>query len=351
MSVCRPKLLWLAPVAVALAACGGGGPETADRREGTASADAAADTSSALAARRAPPGSASQRAAAAAAAATARSSVNACAAVRPFYWEVGTRDGLVAGGSVGGSRFNADTVLPYASASKWLYGAYVVQRARGVLSHTDVQALTLRSGYTSFAGCAPGASVDACLASGSNGAYSASTDGRFFYGGGHMQKHASMNGLGSKTPAGLASAVRAQLGTDLAIGYSRAQPAGGAIGTPTTYARFLRKLLGGQLGLGAMLGSYAVCANPKACAAGEALASPLPAEDGWSYSLGHWVESDPETGDGAFSSAGTFGFYPWIDASRSHYGIVARVAPSGAGAGSAQCGRLIRQAFASGVAL
>ena len=347
MPVCRPNIVWLAPVAVALAACGGGGPDPADRREGTASADAAADTSSALAARRAPPGSASQRAAAAA---TARSSVNACAAVRPFYWEVGTRDGLVAGGSVGGSRFGADTVLPYASASKWLYGAYVVQRARGVLSHTDVQALTLRSGYTSFAGCAPGASVDACLASGSNGAYSASTDGRFFYGGGHMQKHASMNGLGSKTPAGLASAVRAQLGTDLAIGYSRAQPAGGAFGTPAAYALFLRKMLGGELRMGAMLGQSAVCANPALCDSGTALASPLRADEDWRYSLGHWVESDRDTGDGAFSSAGAFGFYPWIDASRSSYGLVARVAPGAAWRGSMRCGRLIRQAWASGVA-
>jgi hypothetical protein len=100
-----------------------------------------------------------------------------------------------------------------------------------------------------------------------------------------------------------------------------------------------------------MLGSHSVCANPQACTGGEALASPLSADDRWRYSLGHWVESDPESGDGAFSSAGAFGLYPWIDASRSHYGIVARVAPSGAGVGSAQCGRLIRQAFASGVAV
>jgi hypothetical protein len=346
----RVHAVWLAPIALVLAACGGGdvapGP---DRQDSVADADAVAQTATALALRRPAPTSTHGRAAAAAA--TAQSRVNDCAAVRPFYWEIGTRDGPVRGGSVGGNRYGASTVMPYASASKWLYGAYVVQRARGVLTHTDVQMLTLRSGYTGFSGCEPGQSVDACLASRSNGRYSASTDGRFSYGGGHFQKHASLNGLGAIGPAGLAAAVKTQLGGDLAIGYSRAQPAGGAYGTPRAYAGFLRKLLGGELRLGTMLGSHSVCANPTACADGEALASPLPAEDRWRYSLGHWVESDPETGDGAFSSAGAFGFYPWIDASRSSYGIVARIAPNGAWRASAKCGRLIRQAWASGNAL
>jgi hypothetical protein len=339
----------LAPLILTLAACGGGGVEPDAGRQGAAAVGATDATATALAARR--PSAALTTRHAAAAAATAQSSVNACAAARPFYWEIGTAAGPVRGGSVGGNRITAGTVLPYASASKWLYSAYVVQRTRGVLTHADVQMLTLRSGYTRFTGCQPGQTVDACLASSGNGRYSAGTDGRFSYGGGHFQKHASLNGLGAKTGPGLAAALKAQLGSDLAIGFSRAQPAGGAYGTPRAYAGFLRKMLGGELRLGAMLGSRSVCANPGACDSGEALSSPLPAEDRWRYSLGHWVESDPETGDGAFSSAGAFGFYPWIDASRSSYGIVARVAPNGAWRASAQCGRLIRQAWATGVAL
>jgi hypothetical protein len=350
MRIPIPTATLLAPLVLTLAACGGGDPEPDAERHGAASAEAATDGATALAVRRTvSTTTTSQRAAAAAA--TAQSSVNACAVVRPFYWEVGTRDGAAGSGTVGGNRVTANTPLHYASASKWLYSAYVAQRRGGVLTHTDVQMLTLRSGYTSFVGCQPGQTLDACLASGSNGRYSASTDGRFSYNGGHMQKHASINGLGAMTPAGLATALKSQLGSDMVIGFSQAQPAGGAYGTPKAYAGFLRKLLGGQLRLGAMLGSSSVCANPKTCASGEALASPLPAEDRWRYSLGHWVEADPETGDGAFSSAGAFGFYPWIDANRSSYGIVARVAPSGAGVASAACGRLIRQAFASGVAL
>jgi hypothetical protein len=339
---------FLAPIVLALAACGGGDSTQGPELQAIATAADADGTATALAQRRPPASSAQRRAAAAAA--TAQSSTNACAAVRPFYWEIGTRDGPLRGGSVGGNRFTAATVMPYASASKWLYSAYAVQRARGVLTHTDVQMLTLRSGYSSFSGCQPGQTVDACLASSGNGRYSAGTEGRFSYGGGHFQKHASLNGLGAKTGAGLAVALKSQLGSELAIGFSRAQPAGGAYGTPRAYAGFLRKMLGGELRLGAMLGTRSVCANPKACAGGEALSSPLAADDRWRYSLGHWVESDPETGDGAFSSAGAFGFYPWIDASRSSYGIVARVAPGGAWRASAQCGRLIRQAWATGVA-
>ena len=65
----------------------------------------------------------------------------------------------------------------------------------------------------------------------------------------------------------------------------------------------------------------------------------------------HWVETDPLVGDGAFSSAGAFGFYPWVDAGKRFYGIVARQSLlSGSGFDSAFCGRLIRKAWLTGVA-
>lgn len=76
----------------------------------------------------------------------------------------------------------------------------------------------------------------------------------------------------------------------------------------------------------------------------------------WHYSYGHWVEDEPTTGDGAFSSPGKFGFYPWIDASKTYYGVVARedVTP-GTSVQTAPyyqsvlCGRAIRKAFVTGV--
>ena len=70
--------------------------------------------------------------------------------------------------------------------------------------------------------------------------------------------------------------------------------------------------------------------------------------ESWHYSVGHWVEDDPVVGDGAYSSAGLFGFYPWIDASKTYYGIVGRVIPDGA-MDSVECGRIIRKAWLSGI--
>jgi hypothetical protein len=285
----------------------------------------------------------------AAATATAQSSTNDCPKAAPFYWEIGTRDGRKAGGSIG-TGVTATTELRYASASKWFYGAYVVQRRQGTLTSTDVQMLTMKSGFTSFRVCRPFHTVDSCLSKGTNGQYSASTDGRFYYDGGHMQKHASMNGLGAMNNAGLTSALSSQLGSDVVVKFSQPQLAGGGVGSAQTYARFLRKLLGGQLRLGGMLGSGSVCANPLTCGTDQALYTPMPEEEQWRYSLGHWVESDPLVGDGAFSSLGVYGFYPWIDASRSYYGVLARdFAPNGARR-SALCGRQIRKAWSTGVA-
>src|SRR5690606_17686590 len=102
------------------------------------------------------------------------------------------------------------------------------------------------------------------------------------------------------------------------------------------------------------LGHNPVCTDPSSCAT--ALSSPAPEK--WHYSLGHWVEDDPTTGDGAFSSPGAFGFYPWIDSSKTYYGILSRydLANSGNPAATSSywksvlCGRLIRKAWISGEA-
>ena len=342
--------LWPAALAALLSACGGGSDEgLADATAGPTS-----ERSVALAARSSAARPVSVNLRVAAARATAESASNACAQVRPYYWELGTRDGRIAGASVGadasGVQVTARTSMPYASASKWLYGAYVAERRKGVLNATDVQMLTFRSGYTSFRTCEQGQTVDACLATGSNGQYSAFTDGAFFYNGGHMQKHASMNGLGAMDNTTLAGAVQAQLGSGITIAYSQPQPAGGVYGNAQNYAVFLRKLLGGQLALSKLLGSSSACASPATCAPHEALGSPAPEQETWRYSLGHWVETNPRVGDGAFSSGGAFGFYPWVDASRTNYGIVARSVADG-GQGSMLCGRLIRKAYATGVVL
>ena len=297
----------------------------------------------------APPPTTAQRAAAAQAAASSVN--NACAAVAPFYWEIGDAHGKLASGSVTGplgvARYSETSSMAIASASKWLFAAYVVQRREGALSVDDVRFLNFRSGYTSFISCLKGQTVDGCLAfPAANGAFTAAQVDLFSYGGGHMQQHASRLGLGALDNAGLAAELRFQLGNDVGLTYNQPQLAGGAQSTPQDYARFLRKLINGDLRLGALLGSQPVCTNPSTCA--QALKTPIPQSESWHYSLGHWVEDDPLLGDGAFSSPGAFGFYPWVDAARGTYGVVAReLQGEQSGVESAFCGRLIRKAWAT----
>jgi hypothetical protein len=288
---------------------------------------------------------------AAAASATAKSSVNACSIGGPFYWEIGDRNGRAASGSVrsGSRKIAAGTRLSIASASKWIYGAYVSERAGGNLSGLDRAFLSMRSGYTNFSSCGAGQSVDGCLATRSNGEYSENTAGVFYYNGGHMQKHASMTGLGAMDVAGLGQEMQRVLGSDLRILYIEPQLAGGAVMSANDYGVFLRKMMRGELKLGAQLGSAKVCASSSVCGFQEARVSPSPRGESWSYSVGHWVEDDPQVGDGAFSSGGGLGFYPWIDASRKWYGIVSRKEANG-GPVSVACGQLIRAAWTKGVA-
>jgi hypothetical protein len=106
--------------------------------------------------------------------------------------------------------------------------------------------------------------------------------------------------------------------------------------------------------MGRLLGANAVCTNPATCP-NEAVKAPIPSTETWHYAVGHWVEDDPKVGDGAFSSPGAFGFYPWIDASKTYYGILARedrhrTAEDKPAVLSVDCGRLIRKAWLTGEA-
>lgn len=284
-----------------------------------------------------------------------------CTAVAPFYWELGDQNAALASGSVGGNTYTATTSMGIASASKWIFGAYVTQLRGGNLSAADIAALTMNSGYTNFdeTSCVrllqtvqDAETVNECFQSsnsngGINSDYVAGNLGHFYYNGGHFQKLALSLGLGSANNAALQTAVQAQLGADFGLTYSTPQLAGGVNTSAANYAVFLRKILGNQLAMGNMLGQNAVCTNLASCPT--AVYTPAPVGEQWNYSLGHWVESDPVKGDGAFSSAGAFGFYPWIDSSKTWYGVLARKAAPGSGFESASCGRLIRKAWVTGV--
>ena len=122
--------------------------------------------------------------------------------------------------------------------------------------------------------------------------------------------------------------------------------------TPTNYAVFLRKILNQQLKISNFLGTNPVCTNTTSCASSSNY-TPIPILEVWNYSLGQWLEADPVKGDGSFSSPGLYGFYPWINADKSRYGILARYDTVSANAAfdSVICGRLIRKAYTLGTAL
>jgi len=301
-----------------------------------------------------------------------------CANLGAFYWEIGDASGALASGTGGqGTPPLATDALAIASASKLLFGVYMMERNAGALTADEIKFLTFHSGVTNFSSCGVLQSVAECLAAagqngGSNGDVVAATVDHFFYSGGHMQALANLVGLGADHNLALASDLKTVLGADLAFSYLQPQLAGGGRTSAVDYALFLRRVLDGTYAHAlAMLGTHAVCTHPGPdCPS--AIYSPVnqssvpipPAttpndlgDEKWHYSLGHWVEDDPDQGDGAFSSPGAFGFYPWIDSQRRFYGILARADLVNAGSNdltkissiaSVRCGRLIRKAWLGG---
>lgn len=272
-----------------------------------------------------------------------------CTAIHPFYWEIGDGTDVLASGTVaaadGSVPYAASTPMSIASASKWLYAAYYVQRTRGNLTAEDTKFLRFLSGYTGFLACLnlPGQTVGQCDSMGHNGDYNAQDDGKFFYSGGHMQQHAVRRGLGDMDNTALATEIKSQLGTDFAFSYVQPQLAGGGRTSGAEYGKILRKMLRGDLLIGDRLGEGSVCASETECPT-KVQNSPAPGGEAWRYSYGHWVEDPDTVSDGAFSSPGLFGFYPWIDKTRTWYGVVARYDLAGA-IDSIYCGRLIRKAW------
>jgi len=283
----------------------------------------------------------------------------ACTKISPFYWEIGDKEKPLISASVGGNTYDANTNMMIASASKWIWSSYVVQLKHGNLSDADIASLNMTSGYTSFRypRCArlgndgkSDVSVKQCFDAknllGSNSEIDAEAVGHFYYNGGHFQKQAIDLGLGKFNSISLQQAMQSVLGNDFSFGFDSPQLAGGVTTSAANYAVFLRKILNSQLLMHDALGTHAVCTNPKSCPS--AMSTPMPSDESWHYSLGHWVEDDPKTGDSSFSSPGAFGFYAWIDHSKTYYGIVARKAPAGSAIDSVKCGREIRKAWMSG---
>jgi len=272
-----------------------------------------------------------------------------CKRLGDFYWEIGDGRHVIASQSIG-TTYTSDKSIHIASASKWIFGSYVLEK---IGKHTEpsmdqIRALEMQSGYTSlkFGACIFSRTVADCFTRRENDLYSPSAAGHFFYNGGHDQKLAVDLGLGNLDAAQFGVEIRKYLGTDLDIDFNSPQPAGGMRATPDAYAQFLRKILSGELRMKDYLGSNPVCTLPGACP--NAIESPVPVA--WHYSLNHWIEDDPENGDGAFSSPGAFGFYPWISADKQWYGILARESHKPmAYKESVYCGAKMRKSWETGL--
>jgi CubicO group peptidase (beta-lactamase class C family) len=150
----------------------------------------------------------------------------------------------------------------------------------------------------------------------------------------------------------LGSAIAAGLNvTGISLHYNQPLLAGGIYASANDYTPILRAILSGQLSMLNALGTNPVCAWTGASDCNAAY-SPIVSEH-WHYSIAHWVEDDPTSGDGAFSSPGAFGFYPWIESNKRYYGVISRSAPTGTGIqnglASALCGRALRKAWETGV--
>jgi hypothetical protein len=259
---------------------------------------------------------------------------------------------VLVSGSAGPANLDADSTMDIASASKWPFAAYVVQKHANWQDYLPY--LHFTSGYSNFSNlaCQNGDTVAGCMNGGVNTAEAAA--GTFHYQGGHMQRLGVELGLGHMRNAELANEVAGALG--LTFQYVSPQPPGGIHTSARTYASFLRRLLAGSpapLALGARLGSHAVCTDPQRCNA--STDNDFTSEP-FDYSLGHWVENIEATtpaSNFAYSSPGAFGFYPWVDADRTLYGIVARQNLNltvRQGYASLQCGRLLRLAWKTAIA-
>lgn len=308
----------------------------------------------------------------------------ACTLSSPYYWEIGNKNGALVSGihaDAAGSTLDqqnnpispATSLWSIASASKWIYASYVIE-ARGaahILDGTDpsIPYLNFTSGFTYLGNfppktpCPNGGTVDDCLAS-TPTTPDATSQGRFYYDSDHMERHASnIMGLGADGIGALASAVQAQLGLTTNFKYTLPLLAAGGYTTANEYASFLRGILAGKYQMSQTLAANTVCTNSTVAGCNAVPGqSPITnastaagGNEAWSYSMGHWIEDDPTLGDGAFSSPGATGFYPWIDRAKAYYGVIARADIAATGTGtfegykSAVCGRLVRAAWETGV--
>ena len=337
-----------------------------------------------------------------------------CSILKPYYWEIGGKYNVFVSGEVNDYPnnaddpndrtvrddptlvFHADTRTAIASATKWLYGAYVAERiGNEAYTSTDMAALNMTSGFSTFNNCSvpnkrTGIVKDCAppIPLGQTTAAPIPEDvGYFAYGGNHFQQHGATRtysqmivdpnipeptSLVSRNNAGLTATFtrvlnfappNPELGLPGALGFGNPGLAGGAVTTAAGYRGFLQRMMRNELLISAYeyLGWNQSCAwNGPGCDATFPVTytSIPPGNERPSYAWGHWVEDKEANkivgvyeGDGIYASPGSLGFYPWMHPDKQLYGLISRnSSASGSTVKSIICGRKIRAAWLTGVA-
>lgn len=272
---------------------------------------------------------------------------------------------------------STSTAFTWASGSKWWYGAYVAQQNGSMAAIPSQQQpfLNFTSGYanmgTSGTQCSglTTPTVNNCLAK--NPAYTTQTSsliGIFSYDAGHFENHAGQyeSGINSLQASvgnkALTNAIMAALGISAGAYYTNPDLSGAFYGAMTDYRQFLMAQISGALVQSSGLTYNAICTAAGATYSQDASGNPVTPFTCSSlssspfgsqlmyYSGGHWIEPD-----GAFSDAGAYGIYPWLEKAKGYYGIVGRSARPNwyslaqQGVASQQCGSKLRTAWDTGV--
>jgi hypothetical protein len=244
-----------------------------------------------------------------------------CVRLGGFIWEVGTAEKVIARDfSLKGTPPQPDRPVAMGEVSALVFAAYAAQRTKGTFTDGQVDALTMRAGFTSPAArdCRDAVSIGACLdrIDGGGGPH-----GTFHYGPGHLQQLAVDFGLGSFSSGDMSDEYSSVLGAPAAhFRFTTLRLLDGLQMSPDNLSAFLRTLAAGAFRLSSQLGKHAVCLDPATCTGGVSYA---PAPRNRDYGLGHWIEKNPYSGaPEAYSAAGKSGIYAWITADRKYYGYL-----------------------------
>lgn len=244
-----------------------------------------------------------------------------CSRFDSFIWEVGDAENVITRDfSLKGTPPSAKGLISLHEISAFIFATYAAQMKDGSFTPEEINDLTLRSGYTAplSQNCRAATTVSSCF---SNLSHARSTDGAFYYGPGSVQKMAVDLGLGTFRDGDLRDEYSSAIGAPAThFQFETMRIMDGLRMTPNNLSRFMRHLLSGNLKMSGMLGQHAVCLDPSEC---QVPVTYAPAPRNRDYSLGHWVEKNPTTGEvEAFSMAGKSGIYAWITADRKYYGYM-----------------------------